>query len=174
MATALTARIRSLAEAILESGISGVSGSEALIALDETVRLTNGTGDGQADRVYYAQRQLAASANETLDLAGVLEDIFGNVLTFAKVKFIGVKNINTAAGNLEFGPNGANGAGASSGAPWKAAANKTPIPINNGFFSHYNPAGWTVTAGTGDLLYAENMSGVNAVDYRVVIIGTSA
>jgi hypothetical protein len=167
------ARIRMLAEAILESGVTGVSGGDAMRALDEEIRLTDGTGDGQADRVYYAVRSLGAGLNETLDLAGVLEDLFGNVLTFAKVKFVGVKNVNTAAGNLEFGPNGANGAGVTSGAPWKAAANKTPIPINSGFFSHYNPAGWTVTAGTGDLLYAENMSGVNTVTYRVLIIGTS-
>ncbi len=173
MATSLTVRIRALAEAILESGVTGVTGMETLTALDETIRLTNGTSTDQADRVYFAQRTLTAGANETLDLAGVLADIYGNVLTFASVKLIAVKNINTIAGAIEFGPNATASGGITSGAPWKALANKTPIPINGGFFCHWNPLGWTVTPTTADLLYAENLSGANSTTYRILIAGTS-
>ncbi len=176
MAVSLETQIRMKVDAILSSGVSGVSGTGLMGLLDDTVRLTSGTSTGQADRCYYAERTLVAAANETLDLAGVLEDLYGNVLTFVTVKLLVVKNLNTAAGSMEFGPNTASaGAGvAGTSPPWKAVANKNHVAINGGVLFMYNPAGWTVTATTADLLYAENLSGANAVTYRVLIIGTSA
>src|SRR5688572_29561037 len=61
-----------------------------------TLALTSGTGADQADKVFYAQRTITASANDDLDLAGVLTDPLGGTLTFVKVKAI---LIVAAAGN---------------------------------------------------------------------------
>jgi hypothetical protein len=173
MATALRAGINLALLASLASGVAGVSGAEDLAAgLSTNVQFTNGTSSGQVDRAYYAVRELAGGANETLDLAGVLADIFGNVLTFAKVKAIIVKVVTETDGvDLELGPNAANGAGI--GGPWKDASDKSYVAAN-GLFVWYDPNGFTVTAGTADLLYAANRSGGTTITYRILVLGTSA
>src|SRR5258705_7008961 len=56
-----------------------------------TVSLANGVAVGQADRVFTDQRTLVASATEDLDLAGVLLDPWGALITFAKLKAIIIK-----------------------------------------------------------------------------------
>lgn len=172
MATSLKVSLRALVEAVLESGIGGVAGGAQISALNELQSFANGTASGQMDLVYYGERTLAATANETLDLAGSLKDLFNNTLSFVKVKLIAVKVTTTTAGALEFGPNSSNGAGI--GGFWKAAANKNRINNNGSFLLLYDPDGFTVTASTADLLYAENTHGSNAVTYRILIGGTSA
>lgn len=172
MSTALNLDVRAFCRAVLESGVSGASGGVAMSVLDETIRLTNGTSTGQVDRAYYGERTLTSSASETLDLAGSLADLFANTLTFVKVKYIAVKVMTTTDGvDLKFGPNATNGAGI--GGFWTAAGDKTIVPAG-GFVEWYDPNGWTVTAGTADLLYALNVSGSASVTYRVLIVGTSA
>lgn len=174
MPTSLRTRMHLELSAILDAGITGVN-AQAEIGpgvLDETVAWTQGTGSGQADRIYYAERTLTAGSNETLDLAGVLLDVYGNTLTFAKVYAIAVKNVNTAAAKLEIGPNTSNGFGIDGF--WGAAAHRNTVNISSGVLVLYSPAGVAVTAGTADLLYAENKSGSNALTYRIAILGTSA
>jgi hypothetical protein len=51
-------------------------------AVRALAQLTSGTGAGQADLVFSDTRTLAASANESLDLAGSLVGAFGATLTF--------------------------------------------------------------------------------------------
>jgi hypothetical protein len=174
MATSLRTRLIMELSAILDAGITGVN-AQAEVGpgvLSNSIAWTQGTGSGQADRIYYAERQLAASANETLDLAGVLEDVYGNAITFAKVYAVFVKNVNTAAAKLEIGPNSSNGFGVDGF--WGAAAHRNVVNISDGVLVLYSPAGVAVTAGTADLLYAENKSGSNALTYRIAILGTSA
>jgi hypothetical protein len=171
MATSLRTRLIMELSAILDAGITGVN-AQAEVGpgvLSNSIAWTQGTGSGQADRIYYAERQLAASANETLDLAGVLEDVYGNAITFAKVYAVFVKNVNTAAAKLEIGPNSSNGFGVDGF--WGAAAHRNVVNISDGVLVLYSPAGVAVTA---DLLYAENKSGSNALTYRIAILGTSA
>lgn len=174
MPTSLRTRLHLELSAILDAGIAGVN-AQAEIGpgvLDETVAWIQGTGSGQADRIYYAERTLTAGSNETLDLAGVLLDVYGNTLTFAKVYAIAVKNVNTLAAKLEIGPNATNGFGVDGF--WGAAAHRNVVNISSGVLVFYSPAGVAVTAGTADLLYAENKSGSNALTYRIAILGTSA
>jgi hypothetical protein len=174
MATSLRTRLIMELSAILDAGITGVN-AQAEVGpgvLSGSIAWTQGTGSGQADRIYYAERQLAASANETLDLAGVLEDVYGNAITFAKVYAIVVKNVNTAAAKLEIGPNSSNGFGVDGF--WGAAAHRNVVNISDGVLVLYSPAGVAVTAGTADLLFIENKSGANALTYRIAILGTSA
>lgn len=173
MATSLKARLKIALSAILAPGVTNQSGGVSVDSFaDVLVDLVDGTATGQADRIYAARRTLAASGNETLDLAGSLADVFGTTISFAKVKLILIRNVSTVAATLEFGPNASNGAGI--GGFWKAAANKSVIPKDNAFRIFYDPAGWSVTAGSADLLYVENINGSNAATYDIVIIGTSA
>ena len=173
MPTSLRTDMTLKLSAILDSGIAGVSaqGEVGAGALNEVVSWTNGTGSNQADRLYYGERTLATSTSETLDLAGVLADIYGNTLTFAKVHVIAVKNMNTTAAKLEIGPNSTNGFGTNGF--WAAANDRDIVNINGGVLVLYSPAGVAVTASTADLLYVNNASAVNALTYRIAILGTS-
>jgi len=54
---------------------------------------TSGTGENQANRLYVGRFVLsAASTNMLLDLAGALEDIYGDAITMQDVKFLKVRN----------------------------------------------------------------------------------
>lgn len=173
MPTSLRTNMHLELSAILDAGISGVNAQAqvGIGALSETVSWTDGNGSGQANRIYYAERTLTAGSNETLDLAGVLTDVYGNTLTFAKVLVIAVKNVGTVASRIEFGPNSSNGFGTNTF--FGGATHRVSVNINSGVAVLYAPAGATVTAGTGDLLYVENMSAVNAATYRIAILGTT-
>ena len=123
--------------------------------------------------VYSAQRTLSGSSSETLDLAGVLADSYGNTLTFAHVNGIVIRN--RGANVVKIGPNSSNGFGASNG-PWNASADRsTANPANGsnfGTFTWLDPgSGATVTAGTGDLLYVQNTA-AGSITYDVLIWGS--
>ena len=174
MATSLRTQMVLRLSGILDAGITGVNAQAevGIGALDEVVSWTSGTGTGQADRIYYAERTIAASGNEDLDLAAVLEDVYGNTLTFAKVYCIAVKNVNTLAAKLEIGPAASNGFGTNG---FFAAANdRNVVNVSGGVLVMYAPAGVAVTAGTADLINVANASGTNALTYRIAILGTSA
>lgn len=136
-------------------------------------RLTAGTGNQQGNLHWHDERTLAAGANDDLDLAGglVLAGPAANqTLTFTRVKQVLVV-IDAADGTkrLRVGPQGV--ANAFQG--WEggvAAGNYAE------FYDHFTLghrwAGWTVTAGTGDILRINNPSAVS-VTYRIYLNGLS-
>lgn len=132
--------------------------------------LQSGTGADQADLVWSDSRTVAASATDSLDLAGALTSAFGASLTFAKVKLIAVK---AAAGNTNSvvvtRP-------ASNGVPlFTAAGDSMPLlPGASVVWCSPNAAGVAVTAGTGDLLDIVNSAAGTSVSYDILIVGTSA
>ena len=138
------------------------------------VTLDDGTGAGQANRIFSDTRTLAASANEDLDLAGSgLTDAFGATLTFAKVKAV---FISAAAGNTN---NVIVGGATSNGfVSWVGGATHTVTIKPGGAFALFageaDTNGYAVTAGTGDLLRIANSGGTTGVTYTIVIVGTSA
>lgn len=133
------------------------------------IALAQGTGANQADRVFTDTRTLALSATEDLDLAGVLVDAFGAVITFAKIKAV---IILPAAGNTNdvqlTRP-------ASNGVPlFLAAADGIAIKPGGAFVWVAPGTGVTVTPATGDLLTITNGGAGTPVTYDVILIGTSA
>lgn len=137
------------------------------------VSLLTGTGTGQADRIFHDQRTLAASANEDLDLAGVLIDPLGDPLTFVKVRaFI----VAAAAGNSNNVIVG--GATTNGFITWVGAATHTVTVRPGGAIALFagvgDATGYAVTAGTGDLLRVANGGAGTPVTYDVIVIGTSA
>ena len=129
---------------------------------------TAGSGSETAviDLLWYGQRTIASGSNESLDLAGGISDVFGNVITFARIKSLYIRNLSTAQ-TLTLG-NGAN--------PWPgpfspATSTFTIPPL--GVIAWEAPYfGWAVTAGTGDTLKLANGSGAT-MTYNISILGSS-
>ena len=60
----------------------------------------DGTGSGQADKVWAAQRTITAAANDDLDLTALTDSVFGSTRTisFAKIRGIYIENTIATAG----------------------------------------------------------------------------
>ncbi|WKD36505.1 hypothetical protein [Streptomyces xanthophaeus] len=133
--------------------------------------LESGSGAGKADRIFADQRTLAASANETLDLAGSLTDNLGVTTSFARVKFILVAAVSTNVNNVVIGANASadfvgllNAAGTVTLRPgaWFASASGST-----------DATGMVVTATTADLIKIANSGAGTSVVYDIIIIGNS-
>ncbi len=163
------ARVGCPVSSIALSSVLGLGGAQDAIALDYSQAFSNGTGAGQASAHWHDQRTLAASATENLDLAGVLTNAFGGVLTFTKIKAL---VIHAAAGNT----NDVLVGGAGSNA-WVGAFGTTTDVVKvkpGGTLVLIAPDvnGMAVVATTGDLLKIANSSSGTGVTYDVIVIGT--
>lgn len=138
-------------------------------SLASNFSLASGTGANQADRAFSDTRTLGASATEDLDLAGVLTDAFGAVITFAKIKAIVIKAAAANTNNVNLSrPAGA------TGVPLFLAISDGLIIPPGYTFAWFGPGtGITVTPTSGDLFTLTNSAGGTGVTYDVVIIGTS-
>jgi hypothetical protein len=168
---ALTARIRAEIKAqltsVLDQGVAAFPGN-----FDKIISLTSGTGANQADRLFMDSRQLAASANENIDLAAALTDALGLALTLVKVKAIAIYASPTNVNNVNVTRPASNGfAGL-----FLAAGDGVAIPPGGvAMFAAPAAAGFgSVVASTGDLINVANSGAGSVVDYEIVIIGTSA
>lgn len=143
------------------------------LAWDFGAHLLDGTGAGQANRIFHDQRTLAASTNEDLDLAGVLLDPLGATLTFARIKALLVW---AAAGNTNNVIVG--GAAATGFVSWVGGATHT-LTVRPGAVlllaaGEADAIGYVVGAGTADLLRVANSGAGSTVTYDIVLIGASA
>lgn len=131
---------------------------------------TDGAGANQVNRIFSDQRTLGASATEDLDLAGVLTDAFGAVITLARVKAILVK---AAAGNTNNVVVGA--AAATQFVGFFGAATHTVAIQPGGAFLIVTPtaAGWPVTAGSTDFLRIANGGAGTPITYDILILGSN-
>jgi hypothetical protein len=133
-----------------------------------------GTAASQMDLTYRARRTISLSSSLSLDLAGVLTDRFGNVLTFARVKLIAIYNRAAIASGFVLGI----GAGSACLASGTLFANTSDI-LNlrpQGLFLYTAPdaTGLVVTATTADILKIDNSANGTAVDVDIMICGASA
>jgi hypothetical protein len=170
MATYLSFELHSIVRAILESGVSGVSGGLEQ-KFDDLIRLTNGNGSGQANRVWLSRdRTLAGAATESIDLiGGGLTDIYGNVFAPTLIKGIFTRVTSTTAlGGLYLGPHAANGAGIAGF--WKAASDADLTP-SGGLVDRYDPVGFAAVGGASDILYAENKHASAQLVYSIMVLG---
>lgn len=133
--------------------------------------VANGTGADQMDLIFSDTREIAAGADDDLDLAGGLTDAFGAVLTFARVKFLYVSADADNGGLIQVG-----GAAANQFINWVANASDILNVPAEGAFAIFAPAatGYVVTAGTGDILRITNSDGGAVANYSIVIGGASA
>jgi len=169
MSLTATLRVQALADLVSALDLGSAS---APLRKTYQAELGDGTGTGQANRIWHDQRTLAASANEDLDLAGSLLDALGGAFSLARVKGLIVA---AAAGNTN---NVIVGAAASNA--WAALLGAThtltvrPGAVVAAFAGAADPTGWAVTAGTGDLLRIANSGAGTSVTYDIVVVGASA
>ncbi|WP_327587039.1 hypothetical protein OHA25_08510 [Nonomuraea sp. NBC_00507] len=143
------------------------------LSLRQIVELDDGTGAAQADRTFQGRRTLAASGSESLDLAGGLTDPLGVSLTFARIKLLLIRAAAANVNNVVVG-----------GAVTNAFATFVADPTDKFVVrpgttlllatSDVDAIGYTVTAGTGDLLQVANSGPGTPVTYDIVLIGASA
>ncbi|GIM88754.1 hypothetical protein [Paractinoplanes toevensis] len=168
----LTSRL-TLAVTASQTAALDLGTAVANVAKSYTADLANGTAAGQADKIFHDTRTLAASANEDLDLAGVLTDALGGALTFVRIKAL---IIAAAAGNTN---NVIVGGAASNGfITWVGAATHTiavrPGAVLSLVAGAADATGYVVTAATGDLLRVANSSSGSTVTYDIIVVGCSA
>jgi len=164
---ALSATITVDFQAALTRALDLATGSVPL-AYRKSLAFTDGGGANQAQYLFHDQRTLTAGANEDLDLAGVLADIYGNTLTFATIKAMLFFLPSTAGGDLTVTAKATNGF-----ATWAGAAGDA-IKVKPGglaLFLAPGAAGYAVTAATGDLLTVTNGDGAASVTYDVILMG---
>ncbi|MBK3563221.1 MULTISPECIES: hypothetical protein [unclassified Streptomyces] len=141
-------------------------------SLSRSVSLTTGTAAGKADKVFSDRRTLAASANEDLDLAGVLLDAFGAAITFVRVKGLFIAAAPGNTNNVVVGASASN--------QWATLLNTTGTVTLRpgaacGFLAGATDAtAYAVTASTGDLLRVANSGAGSTVTYDIHIVGASA
>lgn len=131
---------------------------------------SSGTGANAADRVFADTRTVAASSNDSLDLAGSLSDGIGGAFTPAKIKGLIVYASPSNTNNVVVTRP------ASNGVPLFSAAGDA-FPLRPGALLVWlspDSTGVAVTAGTGDLLDFTNSGAGTGVTYDLVILGTSA
>lgn len=171
MATTLTGLTGRVAASMRLTGVKQLDLSTAtdplVISLSRSIAF--GTAAGLSDLLWHDERALAATTSESLDFAGSLTDAFGDTLTYGIIDAIMFKNTSTLASTLEIGPPAANGLAL----PWKAADDKLLFEPGGGLWLLAAPAGWAVTAGTGDLLEVENVDATASV-YEIAVVGRSA
>lgn len=126
---------------------------------------STGTGSGKAQVLYHAERTLATTTADNLDLAGGILSAFGTA-TFTKIKAIAIKVVTTTAGyRLEVG------AGSNAFASMLGSATDKVIVQADGMVVLVAPIdGYTITAGTGDILKINNPSGGSVV-YDIAVLG---
>lgn len=146
---------------------SDVASGEQNVDSSLSVTYANGVGANQANVFFADTRTLAASATEDLDLTGSLSDVFAASLVNARIKAI---RISAASGNTNNVI-----VGAASATQWSTLLNAAgTVTLHPGaYFEAATPtaAGWTVTAGTGDLLKIANSGGSTSVTYTIELIG---
>lgn len=140
-------------------------------------KLTDGTAADQANRIYVAATTIAASTTANLDLAGVLEDMYGQTVTFAKIKVMYFEVLTTtAAVSMLIGGHATAAFYSWLNSATDADTDQAAIRVLNGgvfMLGSTNNAGYPVTATTADQLTLTNESSTLTLHYRCAIVGTA-
>lgn len=135
------------------------------VSVTEALQFTAGTNTiGKADILFSDTRTLAASANEDLDVAGVLADAFGATIAAAEIVllFIKARPENTNAVNVT--------RPATNGVPIYLAAGDGRSLLPGEFELIASQRGIGVTAATADKINIANAAAGTSVTYDVLII----
>lgn len=145
----------------------GPNALTAQVKINEGLQFKSGTAaTDEADILFADTRTLTASATENLDLTGTLTDGFGDVVAAAEIVAIFVKAFSTNTNTVVIGNTATNAFVGPFG------ANTHTLALKAGeFVLLSSETGWTVTAGTGDLLKIANGGAGTSVKYQIVIIG---
>ena len=140
------------------------------ITYAQSLGFSTGVGINQADKLFSDHRTIAPSANDDLDIAGVLIDPLGATITMARIKGLIVK---AAAANTN---NVVMGLGSNPITTILGGTTPTLTIRPGGVFALFAPdaVAYVVTAATADILRFANSGAGTSVDYDIIIIGASA
>lgn len=128
-----------------------------------------GTGSGKANKFYFGKRTLAATTFDLIDLSGSLVDFTGTTIAFTKLKLAIVSlDVPGVSTSLRAGPQ--NQSNSFQGAFGGAGATVYKTILDWEFVVKETTAGYTVTAGTGDIFPVYN-PGAASLDYYVLLVG---
>jgi hypothetical protein len=144
----------------LSSTLTGsVDSGSVQAVLDKlfSISLTEGTGLGQANNVWWDERTLATGTNEDLDFSGGVTNALGVALLGTKIKAIFFHGLNTNTGLVSVTRPATNGVPI-----FKAAGDGIDLHPN-GIILVGNPtaAGYAIVAATGDLINIANDTGAS-------------
>jgi hypothetical protein len=137
-------------------------------ALYDVTTFSPGASAGQANIVFADTRTITASSNDDLDLNGSLTAVFGGTVGLTAIRAI---IIRAAAGNTNNVVVG-NATSNQFVGPFGAATHTIAIRPGDELVMTARGAGWTVTAGTGDILRIANSGAGTSVTYDIIIIGS--
>lgn len=166
--TALSLQFGATLNNALDMGVTAT----AALAMAYARSFQTGTGAGQADQMFFDQRNIVASGTDDLDLTGTaLKNALNADIAFARVKALIIEALGTNVNNLIVGAAAAN--------PWVGpfGAGTHTVQVRPGgllVMVCSDATGWAVVAGTGDQLRVANSAGGSAVDYKIAIIGATA
>jgi len=161
---ALTTSIGIKFNTLFTNALDLSTGNDPLV-MDRTISFASGTGASQANMIFHDSRTLANAGTETLDLyaSGALLDPFGAALTIETLKFLYIKNIDTAAGFQI-------GGGASFDLDIFAATSDILIIPFGGTFIWSDPTGIDITTNK-NLKITHDGTGAATGTYEIVAIG---
>lgn len=156
---------------ISQTGSNDFGGPEFKPVLETLIQLTDGTLVNQANLAFVDERPLASGATDSLDLAGVLSDAFGQTIAAAELVALMIINkpragtpVNTTDLTIGGGTNG-------------VFASSMPFVLKPGavfLLAAGDAAGIkTVSAGTADILTIVNGSGA-ASKYQIAALARTA
>lgn len=139
------------------------------LALAVELAFTDGSGAGQANRLWHDRRTVAQSTNDDIDLAGVLADVYGTTITLARVKALIIQHVS-GTNPLTIGVSPTN-----PWISWVAASGDGVVLRPSGLLvlATNEATGYTVTAGSADVLRVANGAGTS-VDYKITVVGATA
>lgn len=155
------------------TGTTGLGTVLSPLAKSYGATLADGVLAGMANELYHAQRTLAASTTEDLDLNGaVLLDPLGGPAQFARIKGLVVMAAAANTNNVVVGAAAAN--------TWIGLLGAThtimlrPGAVFAAFAGGADATGYVVTPGIGDLLKVANSGPTTGVTYDIIVYGANS
>jgi hypothetical protein len=165
---AVTASLVANFAALLTGAAGGLGTASVRHPLEKTISFTDGTGAAQVNKIWTRSAQsLAASTSDSWDLSGSLTDSLGTTVVFTKMKLIYIFAAAANVNNVVLG-NDTNHVPIFGAVTHSVAV----LPGNVLCLTNNSAAGWTVTAGTGDIIKITNSGAGTAVVYDIAILGS--
>ena len=165
------ATITASLNALLEANPGGIGTPAHQVLFAPNFAFTDGNGASQISRIWTANRTIAASGNDDIDLNGLLVDGIGQTLSLLRVRALFIRAAAANTNNLVVGPAPTNGFVT----PWGAATHSNTVRPG-GLLVMVAPdaTGFAVTAATADLLRVTNGGAGSTVNYDIAILGCIA
>lgn len=150
-----------------DTGVRQIGAWGTSVLPSQELSFTNGTGNFQANNWYMANRTLAATTFDNLNLTSGLTN-FGGTLAFTKIKYVRLAILSPDGTKLlRVGPQGQTNAWQG---PFGGVGATDYVEFGQRWDTVNSYAGWSVTSGSADVLSIYN-PGADPVTYSILLIG---